>query len=127
ARRLARHEAQAPLARCASSRSDQAICPHEHPLPPRGRRLGEALNQIAEYRCGGCAVKEYYFIHRQRSAKDRLINVGDPRSLGLIVQDTIEVQLPLLSCEAWWPVDSRVGPALRPFGQKEMVQLVGRN
>jgi hypothetical protein len=79
------------------------------------------LDQVTEDCSAGRAVKENHFLHGKRSAKDHLVNVGHPRAVRMIVKLSIEVKLFLSASETWRRVEPRMGPAVFPLRQKQVM------
>lgn len=74
----------APLAWCAAVLSDQAIQPHQPPLPAGHFHFGVALDQVTDDRTSGLAMEEHDLLHRNRAMKYDLIDVCSPGRIGLV-------------------------------------------
>src|SRR5262249_23684645 len=115
-----------PFAWRAAVRPDQAVEVHIDALPATQRRRIESLHEVGKD-CGARrAVEEDDLIHDEAAAEDDLVDVRGPRRIRDVAELGEKMQVAAPARQTRGRVELGVGPRVRPFAEKEMMQLVGR-
>ena len=72
-------------------------------------------------------MEEYCFGHRETAAHENLIDVRRPVWIGRVAQIAIEGEILSPPSQSRRGEETRIGIGSLPFGQKKVVQQVGRD
>ncbi len=123
----AEQEGQAPFARRARMRLDDAVEPGDEPLPAGEPAGPEILDEVGEDRRAAGAMKEHHLGQPQAASQHHLVDIGRPGGIRPVAEIGVEGEVLALLAQPRRGIEAGLRIGRLPFAEEEVVQLVGRH